>query len=163
MKRALWITWYIGTLFLKKTCSWVDFIHVTKGVSSFLSKLDHWITLKLSQVGLLVSESDAGLQSDDIGMSIALRIVDFSKLPSMPTLWARMMQILKSALARSPQHVNMIKSDMSLSGWQLADNTLVDGAWPATSRSSTASEACQSKVSIPIMVQRKMAIFKRKR
>ena len=75
----------------------------------------------LIDLGLRIS---AGLQSNDVGLDI-------------PELRSVLLTAISEAIARTPQRLNLIKSDLSLSCWQLADKAIADGDWPATARSGT--------------------------
>lgn len=88
----------------------------------------------LKQFGLQYREADGALQSDDLGIAFGLTIVDPSSLPTMPQLRREVSKCTKVAMARSPQVLNEIRTDVTLASWTLADNAVVDGSLLPTQR-----------------------------
>jgi hypothetical protein len=75
-------------------------------------------------------------QSDDAVVKLRLRIIDIHKLRPFPVLRKRILDILKECGARSGQVINMIKSDVTPTAWQIADKTNVMGSQTTLARSS---------------------------
>ena len=102
----------------------------------------------LERFGLKYKEVEGALQSDDLGIAFEFTIVssDVHLLPTMPQLRREVLKRIKIAMARSPQVLNEIRTDVTLSSWTLADNAVVDGSWPATPRAGTSLGAAHRGV-----------------
>ena len=90
------------------------------------------VTQPLLEYGLRFIDCDGCLQSDDLGIQVILEIIDDQKLPSFPKLRGLILRLLKIGMARAGQFMNMIKSDLTVSVWQVADLTFVNGSYPRT-------------------------------
>ena len=84
----------------------------------------------LLHLGLRLIDVDGCLQSDDLGVQVILEIVDDTELPTCPRLRGEILRLVKIGMARSGQFVNLIKSDLTVSIWQVADLSYVNGSFP---------------------------------
>ena len=83
--------------------------------------------------GIRIKYVGGGVQSDDGGFSIECVIEDVKKVPSARVIRGVLMECLSRYSTVVPCKVNLIKSDLSWTSYQVGDTRIISASYPCTS------------------------------